>query len=131
MNRIDTYLRKREKIWEQYNEAFSDLPVICPIESEKDTVHARHLYTLLLDIDRITKSRNEVQQELHDLNIGTGIHFMSLHLHDYYRKTYGFEPEDFPNAKFISERTISLPLSPKLNEKDVEDVTAAVKHVFS
>jgi dTDP-4-amino-4,6-dideoxygalactose transaminase len=84
-----------------------------------------------LDIDRITKSRNEVQQELHDLNIGTGIHFMSLHLHDYYRKTYGFEPEDFPNAKFISERTISLPLSPKLNEKDVEDVTAAVKHVFS
>jgi dTDP-4-amino-4,6-dideoxygalactose transaminase len=131
MKRVDHYMNRREEIWEQYNKAFSNLPVICPIELEKDTVHARHLYTLLLDIDRIGKSRNELQQELHDLNIGTGIHFISIHLHDYYRKTYGFKPLDFPNANFISERTISLPLSPKLSKRDVEDVITAVKHIFA
>jgi dTDP-4-amino-4,6-dideoxygalactose transaminase len=131
MKRVDHYMNRREEIWEQYNKAFSNLPVICPIEPEKDTVHARHLYTLLLDIDRIGKSRNELQQELHDLNIGTGIHFISIHLHDYYRKTYGFKPLDFPNANFISERTISLPLSPKLSKRDVEDVITAVKHIFA
>jgi dTDP-4-amino-4,6-dideoxygalactose transaminase len=130
MKRIDKYLKRREEIWKQYNKAFSKLPVICPIEPEKDTVHARHLYTLLLDIDRIGKSRNEVQQELHDLNIGTGIHFISLHLHDYYRKTYGFKPEDFPNAKFISDRTISLPFSAKLNDRDINDVIKAVVEVL-
>jgi len=131
MKRIDKYMKRREKIWEQYNLAFSKLPVSCPMEPEKDTVHARHLYTLLLDIDRIGKSRNEVQQQLHGLNIGTGIHFISIHLHDYYRKTYGFKPQDFPNAHYISERTISLPFSPKLSEKDVQNITTTVKHVFS
>ena len=130
MKRIDKYLKKREQIWEQYTEAFSKLPVICPMEPEKDTVHARHLYTLLLDIDRIGKSRNEVQQELHNLNIGSGIHFISIHLHDYYRKTYGFKPEDFPNAKFISDRTLSLPFSAKLSDRDINDLTKAVVKVL-
>jgi dTDP-4-amino-4,6-dideoxygalactose transaminase len=130
LKRIDKYLKRREKIWEQYNKAFSKLPVICPIEPEKDTVHARHLYTLLLDIDRIGKSRNEVQQQLHELNIGTGIHFISIHLHDYYRKTYRFKPEDFPNAKFISERTLSLPFSAKLSDSDIDDVIKATVKVL-
>ena len=130
MKRIDKYLKRREQIWETYNKAFSSLPAICPPEPEKDTIHARHLYTLLLDTDRIKKTRDEVQQELHESNIGTGIHFISLHLHDYYRKTYGFKPTDFLNAKFISDRTISLPLSAKLADEDVEEVIKAVLEVL-
>lgn len=130
MKRIDKYLKRRKEIWEKYNSAFSTLPVSCPAEPEKNTVHARHLYTLLIDIDKIKKTRDAVQQELHELNIGTGIHFISLHLHDYYRKTYGFKPDDFPNAKFISDRTISLPLSAKLTDDDVEDVIYTVLEVL-
>jgi dTDP-4-amino-4,6-dideoxygalactose transaminase len=130
MKRVDTYLKRREEIWEIYDDAFSDLPVSCPAEPEKNTVHARHLYTLLIDIDKIKKTRDAVQQELHELNIGTGIHFISLHLHDYYRKTYGFKPNDFPNAKYISDRTISLPLSAKLTDNDVGDVIEAVRGIL-
>jgi dTDP-4-amino-4,6-dideoxygalactose transaminase len=130
MRRIDRYLERRQEIWQRYNHAFSNLPVFCPAEPEKDTVHARHLYTLLIDTEKISKTRDRVQQDLHQLNIGTGIHFISLHLHDYYRKTYGYKPDDFPNAKWISERTISLPLSPKLSDKDVEDVIRAMFEVL-
>ena len=131
MKRIDTYLTRRKEIWEMYNNAFSTLPVMCPAEPEKDTVHARHLYTLLIDIDKIKKTRDDIQQELHELNIGTGIHFISLHLHDYYIKTYRYKPDDFPNAKWISERTISLPLSAKLIDEDVKDVIMAVVYVIT
>jgi dTDP-4-amino-4,6-dideoxygalactose transaminase len=130
MKRIDDYLKRREEIWEMYNKPFSSLPVFCPAEPEKDTVHARHLYTLLIEIETINKTRDMLQQELHELKIGTGIHFISLHLHDYYRKTYGFKPNDYPNAKWISERTISLPLSAKLNDNDVWDVIRAIRYVF-
>jgi dTDP-4-amino-4,6-dideoxygalactose transaminase len=130
MKRIDKYLKRRKEIWEKYNSAFSNLPVFCPAEPEKNTVHARHLYTLLIDIDKIKKTRDDVQQELHERNIGTGIHFISLHLHDYYRKTYGFNPDDFPNAKFVSDRTISLPLSAKLTDGDVGDVIEAVRGIL-
>ena len=44
-----------------------------------------------------------------------------------FRKAFGFEPDDFPNAKFISDKSISLPLSPKLTDEDVEDVIGAVR----
>lgn len=130
IKRIDKYLKRRKEIWDKYNSAFSNLPVSCPAQPEKNTVHARHLYTVLIDIDKIKKTRDAIQQELHELNIGTGIHFISLHLHDYYRKTYGFKSADFPNAKFISDRTISLPLSPKLRDEDVRDVVEAVREVL-
>lgn len=130
MKRIDKYLKRREQIWETYNKAFSSLPVICPAEPEKDTVHARHLYTLLIDTEKISKTRDTLQQELHQLNIGTGIHFISVHLHDYYRKTYGYKPDDLPSANWVSERTISLPLSPKLTDEDVEDVIRTVKEIL-
>jgi len=131
MKRIDKYLNRRKEIWEMYNDSFSSLPVMCPAGPEKDTVHARHLYTFLIDTDKIKKTRDDIQQELHELNIGTGIHFISLHLHDYYRKTYRYKPDDFPNAKWISERTISLPLSAKLTDEDVEDVIRTFNHILT
>ncbi|MDD5557014.1 MAG: DegT/DnrJ/EryC1/StrS aminotransferase family protein [bacterium] len=129
--RIGRYLGRREEIWRRYDEAFRDLPLATPPPPAPDTVHARHLYTVLLDIDRIGRSRDEIQQALHRENIGTGIHFIAVHLHRYYRERYGLRRGDFPNAEFISDRTISLPLSAKLTDRDVEDVIAAMRKVLA
>jgi dTDP-4-amino-4,6-dideoxygalactose transaminase len=76
-------------------------------------------------------TRDQFQKKLFDSKIGTGIHFIALHLHDYYRKTFGYKPEDYPNAKFISDRTISLPLSASLTDQDVQDVIDAVREALS
>jgi len=131
MQRIEKYLKRRNEIWKRYDNAFAGLPVTLPAPQEPDTVHARHLYTLLIDIDKIKMTRDQVQGALFKENIGTGIHFISLHLHEYYRKTFGFGPDDFPNARYISDRTLSLPLSAKLSDNDVEDVIVAVKKVIN
>lgn len=130
MKRVAQYLKRRDQIWDMYDRALADLPVITPPRPEPDTIHARHLYTLLIDIDKARITRDEVQDRLHNMNIGTGIHFISLHLHEYYRKAFGFKPDDFPNARFISDRTISLPLSARLSDRDVEDVISAVQEVL-
>lgn len=129
--RIETYLKRRDEIWKRYNERFSDLPVILPAPVEDGVRHAHHLYTLLLDTDRLKIGRDGFQEALYRENIGTGIHFVSLHLHDYYRRTYGYRRGDFPHAEFISDRTVSLPLSPKLSDRDVEDVIRAVRKVLT
>ncbi len=127
MKRVDQFLVRRNEIWKRYDEAFAGLPLILPSPQEPETVHARHLYTPLLDLDKVKITRDQFQQKLHERKIGTGIHFIALHLHDYYRKTFGYKPEDFPNAKFISDRTISLPLSAALTDQDVQDVIDAVR----
>lgn len=130
LKRVGKYLKIREKIWKKYDRAFQGLPLIVPAPAEKDTVHARHLYTPLLDIDATDISRDAFQQGLHIENIGTGIHFVALHLHPYYANTFGLKRGDFPNAEFVSDRTISLPLSAKLTDEDTDDVICAVKKVL-
>ncbi len=128
--RVEKNLRRREKIWQMYDEAFKELPVFIPIPPEKETRHARHLYTLLLDTERVRVNRDDFQKLLKQERIGTGIHFLSLHLHPYYARRYGYKRGDFPQAEFISDRTVSLPLSAKLMDEDVEDVIRAVKRIL-
>ena len=128
---IEKYSRRRREIWNKYNEAFSELPVFTPAPEEKDTRHALHLYSLLIDIDKSKKSRDEVLNALHKENIGTGVHYLALHTQPYYMNTYGYKQGDYPNAEFISDRTLSLPLSPKLTDEDVNDVISAVKKVLA
>lgn len=131
LDRIDQSLKRRNEIWVKYDNAFSQLPLITPKNEERDTVHARHLYSILLNLEELTASRDTILNALHQENIGTGIHFISLHMHEFYKNTFGFVKEDFPNAAFISERTLSLPLSAKLSDQDVEDVINAVSKVLA
>jgi dTDP-4-amino-4,6-dideoxygalactose transaminase len=130
LRRTDENLVRRQDIWARYDDAFADLPVMVPRPEDQGTRHARHLYTLLLDIDRLRVGRDEVQQSLHRQQIGTGIHYRALHLHQYYREAFGYRRGDLPNAEWISDRTLSLPLSPKLGDEDVEDVIFAVRRTL-
>ncbi len=129
LGRIERYLARREEIWKRYDEAFRDLPLTLPPPPEENTRHARHLYTVLLKLEDLGADRDTIQQALYEEGIGTGIHFISIHLHPFYARTYGYEPEDFPSAAHVSERTISLPLSAKLTDQDVDDVIEAVRKV--
>jgi len=126
--RLAEWLERRNAVWARYDEAFADLPVTRPAPAEPDTVHARHLYTLLVDDDaRVT--RDGFLEEMHRRRIGTGVHYRALHVHPYYRDRWGYKPGDFPNAHAIGERTVSLPLSPKLDDGDVDRVIRAVHEI--
>ncbi len=128
--RINKYWKRREEIWNKYNEAFGGLPVFIPAPVEKGIRHAYHLYTLLLDINRLKISRDGFLDAMAKRNIGTGVHYIALHLHPYYQKELGYRWGDFPNAEWISKRTVSLPISAKLSDRDVRDVIDAVVSVI-
>lgn len=128
--RADAYWQRRKEIWETYDKAFQDLPVFTPAPIPPNMKHSYHLYTLLLDIDNLSISRDRFLEELTKRNIGAGVHYIALHLHPFYQHTYHYKQGDFPNAEWISQRTVSLPLSPKLTKKDTEDVIDAVKDIL-
>ncbi len=131
IRKVGDYLKRREAIWRRYDDAFKHLPLDIPAAAEADTVHARHLYTILLRLEELSAGRDTIQQALHEENIGTGIHFISLHLQPYYAERFGFSYGDYPNAAHVSQRTISLPLSAKLTDRDVDDVIEAVGRVLT
>ena len=68
-------------------------------------------------------------EELHLRQIGTSVHFIPLHLHPYYRETYGYAPRDFPVAWAEYQREVSLPVYSAMSDQDVADVIAAVSDV--
>lgn len=130
LKRFDENQKRRREIWQRYNQAFRDLPLETPPEPEIDTVHAYHLYTILIKRERLQASREVIQAALHAENIGIGIHFIALHLHPFYKNKYGYKRGDFPKSEYVSDRTISLPFSAKLKDKDVEDVIRAVRKIL-
>ena len=131
MTRIEDNLAVRERHWQAYRDELDDLDCITlPAEDPEPTNrHARHLFTILLDLDRLSLGRDDFAAAMHAENIGTGIHFSALHLNRFYRERFGFAEGDLPNAEWVGERTLSLPMSAKLTDADVQDVIAAVRKV--
>ena len=66
-------------------------------------------------------------EDLADLGVGVGWHFRAAHLHPFYRNRYGYKLGAFPVAERISRRTLSLPLSAALGDREVERVIDAVR----
>lgn len=130
LSRAAANLERRRQIWDRYQQAFIGQPVRTFSYQLYDGVHACHLYVMLIDRERLVVDRDQIQAALYGEGIGTGIHFVSLHLQPLYRDRYGYRPEDYPNAKQVSEATISLPLSAALTDQDVDDVITAVRKVL-
>jgi dTDP-4-amino-4,6-dideoxygalactose transaminase len=125
--RVEAAWMRRRAIWDRYQAAFADLPVIRPAEPEPDTRHAHHLYTLLIDAAHCDCERDAFLEHMTAQRIGVGVHYLSLPEHPYYQQRLGWRPEETPHAWRIGQQTVSLPLSPALSDADVDDVIAAVR----
>lgn len=131
LERVMTNWERRREIWERYNTSFEDLPLTLPAPATPEMRHAYHLYTVLVDEERAGISRDTFLDAMIGRNIGVGVHYLSLPEHPYYQQRFGWKAEDYPNAMRIGRQTVSLPLSPKLTDGDVDDVVAAVQGIFS
>ena len=105
--------------------------IIPPAPDESNIIHARHLFAINLELNKLKIDRNQFIDALKAENIGAGIHFTALHLQQYYRKTFSYKRGDYPNAEWIGERTISLPFYPHMTKNDVQDVIKAVTKIVN
>ncbi len=129
--RVESNWEVRRKHWDTYMRALSGVPeLILPAPEDPHAKHARHLFAILLRFDKLRISRDDFIDQLIKMNIGSGVHFNPVHLHEYYRRTLGYKKGMFPNAEFIGERTVSLPLGANLTEKDIYDVINAVRRLI-
>ena len=131
LKRIGAYWLRRQEVWRRYNQAFTPLPISLPSDPEPNTRHAYHLYTILLDELKCHVSRDSFLAAIGAHNIGVGVHYLSIPEHPYYQKSFGWRPEDYPVATRIGRQTVSLPLSAKLKDEDIEDVIFATTKIVS
>ena len=129
LKKCDQFWQARQRIAARYTEGFQDVPEITTPALARDGQHAWHLYILQLNLERLRISRNEFVELLKQYQIGTSVHFIPLHLHPYYRETFGYRPQDLPQASAAFERIVSLPLYPKMTEAQVLQVISAVREI--
>lgn len=119
---------KRKAIHDRYREALCDLPGL-RLLPESPYLESYHLFTVEVTPEaRI--NRNRFVEELYARGIATSLHFIPLYRHTFYRREFGYRPEDFPVSEEIYERIVSLPLYSSMGMEDVEDVIFAVKETL-
>ena len=119
----------REAVAAAYSERLATGPLAdlldLPVGPGPDTIHAWHLYPI-----RVTPAAGVDRAAVIDLlaaaGIGTSVHFIPLHLHPYYRRTYGYSRDDLPVAAAEYEREISLPIYPDLSMAEIDRVCEAL-----
>jgi dTDP-4-amino-4,6-dideoxygalactose transaminase len=126
---VTRHLRRREDISARYDAALADLPVSFFDPVPDGSVHAQHLYTMLVD-GIVGPTRDELLQDLASRGIAASVHFPAVHLHSYYVNRFGFSRGDFPAAERIADTVVSLPLSPALTDDQAECVIHAVRAAF-
>lgn len=129
LTRAEAMRVSRERVALLYAAAMGDAgidaDVELPVFPAAGEVHAWHLFPVRLR-EGGAERRAAVIDRLKTDGIGTSVHFIPLHLHPYYRDTYGYRPDDLPIARREYEREISLPIYPDLSEGEVEQVVAAI-----
>ena len=124
---IDCRRERREAICRRYDAELADLPIGRPAATPAGDLHARHLYTILVDETACGWTRDAFAASLRDRGIATAVHFTALHLHSYYAERFDLRRGMFPAAESISDRTLSLPLSAAMTDRAVDRVIEAVR----
>ncbi|MBI5127050.1 DegT/DnrJ/EryC1/StrS family aminotransferase [Candidatus Roizmanbacteria bacterium] len=127
LDNVEKFRSQKELIAKKYNKGFQKNENIkFPMVLEK-TKHARHIYTIWVDPSKRDEYLHKIQNE----NIGVAVNFRVIHLMKYYKDKYGYKKDSFPIAEKIGDSTITIPLYPKLTEKEINYVIKSVNNVVT
>ena len=131
LDRIEAFWRRRVELKRRLDEGLAGIPEISTLASAGAAKHAYHLYPVIVRTELLEADRDTVMNAIQAENIGIGVHFRAVHLHPYYQEHWGFRGGMLPHAEYYSERTLSLPLYPKMTDQDADDVIAVVRKVIA
>lgn len=128
IRRLDLFNAKRRSLARRYFEQLRTAPP-CLLPAEGDEGHAWHMFAPLLPLEHMSITRRQFIEAMHERGIGVGVHYPAIHLFTVYRNL-GYQEGDFPNAERIGRETVTLPLFPAMEPKDVDRVCAAISEIF-
>ncbi len=126
LRKCDQLREMRRRIAGLYSARFQTVDYLRIPQETSDRNTSFHLFVLRLHLDRLEVERSEFIQRLKDKGIGTSVHFIPLHLHPFYQRTYGYRLGDFPVAEAEYQKCFSLPIYPNMSDEEVETVISAV-----
>jgi perosamine synthetase len=131
LSKLDAMQKLREKVAKAYLEGLADAVQIKLPYVDGSIKPSWHLFIIQLELEHLKTSRDEFMLLLKEEGIETNLHYKPLHMHKFYCEKYGFKPEDFPNAKYVYERAVSLPIYPGLTKGQVGRIIHSIKKIMN
>ncbi len=129
LNRIEQFVKRRKSIVSYYNSQFENIQEIKLQKTIKESDTCNHLYTIRINREEATFGRKEFFNALEAEKVHPQVHYIPVYYFPYYKKL-GYSKGICPNAEELYEEIISLPLYPRMTDKDVDDVVSAVKKII-
>jgi UDP-4-amino-4-deoxy-L-arabinose-oxoglutarate aminotransferase len=124
INTVCDRLKLREERARRYEQAFAG-NAIRTAKVAAGAISARHLFPIHVP----PAVRDRALKALNEHGVGTTVNYRSVPTVTYYRKKYGYTPDDFPVSYEWGEGTITLPLFPSLTTEEQEYVIETVREI--
>lgn len=121
LKKVDLFVKKRREISARYNEEMKNFDhIVLPYQAE-GCDSSWHLYAILIKDGK----RREAYQRLKGAGIGVDVHYLPVYKHPYYQK-HGYREVKCPNAEFIYDQILSIPIFYRLTD---EEQTYVIKQI--
>ena len=127
LKRLYSGIEKRKKLAARYyNELKCLEELILPADPSTIDNSVWHLYSLLVDFNKIGMTRGDLMNKLSDFGIGTQVHYIPLFYQPYFKE----DPKNYPGAVSYYNSTLSLPMYVSLNNKDITFISNCIKNII-
>jgi perosamine synthetase len=121
LKKLRAWSNKRRELAGIYGRHLRNMASVKELTMLPDIEHAFHLYVIMTETVEL---RAHLFKEMRARGIGVTVHYRPVHLHPFYREHFETGPGLCPVAEDASQRILSLPLYPAMNENDVEEVVS-------
>lgn len=128
LNRLDEYVRTRNKIAEFYNSELNGLDIQLPFQSPK-SYSSYHLYPIRIKNNSKSITQKQIYHALWNNGIAANIIYIPVHRQPYY-ENLGFKSGDFPQAEQFHREVICLPMFPKLTKEQKIKVIKSLRVIL-
>lgn len=131
LRKADRFHQRRTQLAELYQELLNEVDELILPQAQPNRIHSWHLFAIRLQLERLKLDRAQFITELQQRGIGTSVHWLPLHMHPYYRDTYGYAPQDLPVARALYPEIITLPIYPDMTDDEVKQVCRSIMDIIA
>jgi len=122
--------KRRAVLAARYSERLADLEEFLQAPTViTNGRHAWHLYIIRLHLSRLKFSRAAFIKKMAAVGIECGVHYRPIFEMSFY-KGLGLDARYLPNAAYVGERVVTLPLYPELKDSNVDYVCECIHHIL-
>ncbi len=130
LDKLKDFQKRRREIIKIYNQELSEIEEIKIPYVKTNIKHSWHLYIIQLELEKLKINRDHIFRAMREENIGVNVHYIPIHYHSYYKKKFNLHMGILPNIEWLYPRLLTIPIFPKMADKDVFDVIKALRKVI-